>query len=548
MQSLVKKIVNKNSVIFVASLSAIALLIYLTFDGIKSLYFLQDEWMTLGSTISLGVKRILTFGTGSHVTILSSAFFYLEYKLFGLNHVEYIYVQLFLHLLASCGVYILNLYIFRNKFSSLLAAMIFASAYISHHVVTWIACYSTMLAAIIGIASVFFFSKFLIEVKNRNINIFMCYVFLFLGLLAKEDLIFLFVFYPLAVLLKKKSLFRYVLLNSVLFGVLYTIARFVVSGQTSYENVSDIGNNFLYVIRNMFTFTFSGFSQLFIPNNIFVFLSKWSLNFIKPVWLNNVSTDIYKFVAIAPFFNLVAIVFTFIILIFIFCYIVSSKNATKKINMIIAITFCFMSFLPFALVYNSTGLEGRHFYFPMVGGASILSFLIVKSFNLLKSPSGKVAIVLVVIAMFINSISMVRTYTKKVAELSYPRIKAATELESIFTNVPQKVLFLVKTDIPFFLPENPLPFQQGSGYTVMVLWHDKNDYSQLLKRRFLWDMGSQGYQEIDGIGFGFFTNEDLFLKEYKENNLEPGNVLSAYWDAKNMQLKDDTANIRNVLK
>ena len=68
--------IDLKTLLFSGLIMAVA--VFVTFDGIGSIYFLQDEWMGFGRTIALGFDRIWTQGSANHITLLSSALFYLN--------------------------------------------------------------------------------------------------------------------------------------------------------------------------------------------------------------------------------------------------------------------------------------------------------------------------------------------------------------------------------------------------------------------------------------------------------------------------------------
>lgn len=66
-----------------------------------------------------------------------------------------------------------------------------------------------------------------------------------------------------------------------------------------------------------------------------------------------------------------------------------------------------------------------------------------------------------------------------------------------------------------------LPFQNGLTTTFRVLYqnHDQ-DYRKLAEvQGYLWDLLAQGYDEVDGVGFGYFRDYDKLLETIKEKKL-----------------------------
>lgn len=539
-----KIISSKEFLSHLITVGLIILIVLVTFDGIKSVYFLQDEWYGFGRVQYSNLKEL--FVGGNHFTPISVAFFYFEYKTFGLNHIGYLYVALVLHVIAAFGVYILATKLFKSKLKGTLASLLFASAYISHHTVTWIgSSYTTIPATIFGTLSLFLFLKFLSTGAGEKLKyLYSSFFVLFLSLLCKEDAIFLFLFYPLATLIYEKKLFKYVIILSIVTGIIYFGLRTFFGGGVGSLNTIGRYEYSLYILRNLIIFPLSGLTQLFIPNNSLINLSKLSYKFFSNNLFKDLPPAYVNDFIVTTFFNWVNVAFAFVMIIFIGIYTYLNRNTKMKKIFIIFILFCLLAFTPFALVYGVEGLENRHFYFPMVGGSIITSYVFFQLWKYFKYILLKLVLIISLLVYFNNNITLIKNYTQKLAKISYPRIKAVSDIQSMYKKVPPKSIFYITADIAYFIPENPLPFQQGNGYTMMVLFGKQNSYASLFKKDCLWDLGSQGYCKDNDIGFGFFTDKKLFLKAYKENKLKPENAFAGFWYSIEMRLEDKTQQIR----
>jgi hypothetical protein len=549
MRSLLQKIINKSFFIYLVSIFLIVLLIFLTFDGIKSLYFLQDEWLGFGRLQYLGIKKVWIPDGGNHILPLSSIFFYLENKIFGLNQIGYIYTALFLHTLASLGIYTVFRKIFKNNLVGLSAALIFASSFISHQTVSWFGvAHTTILSTIFALISIYSFSRYLSLPKNKTKYLNYCFLALFVSLLSKEDTITLFLFYPLASYIYNKKFMPDVLKRSVVFGIIYLVLRFEFMGSID-PSVHVVGMvRLISIIKNVITFPLVGFSQLFFPNNTIAGMNGWLQRTITWSGLSGVPDGDLTNFFVTTNFNWVSIALSLCLIIFAIAYLFMSKNGNKKKVIQILLLFCLLSFFPYTLIYASEGLESRHFYFPMVGGSVSIACVIYLYSKHFKNLILRFVLLVAFLVYIVNNINLVRNYTKKLAELSYPRIKAVSEIQSLYRNVSKKSIFFITADIPFFLPTNPLPFQQGNGYTMMVLFSNMNNYSELLKRNFLWDLGSQGYYEEGDTGFGFFADEKMFIESFEKSDLKYENIFAGFWVSKEMRLDDRTNEYRKLFE
>lgn len=100
-----------------------------------------------------------------------------------------------------------------------------------------------------------------------------------------------------------------------------------------------------------------------------------------------------------------------------------------------------------------------------------------------------------------------------------------------------KNIFFITSDEDYYATGNKVPFQQGTGYTLMVLYYDSGKIpSQLLAEDFLFEIGSQGYKEIGGKGFGYFWDPQELKSQLKANDLSDNSVIFLNYNSEDRKL------------
>jgi hypothetical protein len=96
--------------------------------------------------------------------------------------------------------------------------------------------------------------------------------------------------------------------------------------------------------------------------------------------------------------------------------------------------------------------------------------------------------------------------------------------------------------------EKMLPFQSGLGQTLLVWYHDQENYpNEFYQNRFLWEITDQGYQEVGDRGFGYFRDKDLLRQAIAQYNLVPESLVAFSWNSQTEELKDVTVLVREEL-
>jgi len=209
------------------------------------------------------------------------------------------------------------------------------------------------------------------------------------------------------------------------------------------------------------------------------------------------------------------------------------------------------AFAPYAVFgKNPDYLEGRYYFGAQ---APLMAFLVIslmpdraKLRKLLDLNSFGTAVIalIVVINLLIINFRLTRS-----VDISQDRKKILSFIKKSTGPLPKKAIIFAET--PNFgyvgLAEYILPFQNGLGTTLRVIYQNYNqDYRALSKKQaYLWDIVKEGYDEVDGVGFGYFRQYDKLMKTLKEKNLPIDMVYSFKWHGgPNRTIVDTTSLLR----
>lgn len=520
----------------------LGLLTVLTYWGLWETYFQQDEWNGFGKVIYathfgwMSLVRIY----GSHFTPLSSLFFAFLYSVFGLNSSLYGLYSIALHMLNSFMIFFLAKYTFKKNITALIVSGLFAVAFVSRQAVLWFAASPSFLPAaffvLLGLVS---FEKYLNSLKRvylvGSIGCVLC------GLGFRENVIFLLGYFIIRSYLVNRRLLKIVFRYSLAAGLPYLLVRFYP--YIFFSNTSNTGSYHLSLSDSLIQaveFFFVSPAQMVIPRITGITLGRFFFN--------------QQFVTI-PFvthaLNVPVFIETVFIRIFYACLwilgamfifrtakkVKHDKNATTLLRSFVV--FIPLSILPFSFLPRSLFMESRHFYVPMIG----FSLLIGQLWEIYaKSMSARMKACLLFFLMLLilaNAKGVHNTITASIPT-SKSRASRTQQLLELYPVLPSRSIFYREGDA--------LSRQLGSGYMVMVLYHDRQPYYPFLKQDFLWNLGSQGYKEEDNIGFGYFREYDKLLDTYCREGLSKENVFSFSWDESEENLTDTTEQTRAKLK
>ncbi len=532
----------KNKLETVIVCISLAVIVFLIYWPTTKIFYQQDEWLGYGlylvkgfSSIFINTKDIFSLVLGEG-RILYSILLYLFYKSAPLNVLPIAVFALLIHMFNALVVFLLSKRIAKNTFIAFLGTLFFMVNSVSQSAIVWpAASLNTLPSTTLILMSIFLYFKYSDSFEKKWI--FLCFMGIYLSLLFKESGIFLFVLLPVFSFFHKKESVRQFLMRYWYFFL--TTFIIVFYRIYSYKQITDQVALFLtgsskYFLDSLLVrsilYPITSFSLSLIP-------PESSLNFAR--YITNVYYPFFpseQFILIAQtvVLDLVAVILSVFIGVFLLMLLkVGNKKTAKEIKFWIA--FLVLSFLPYIIISKSYSyLESRYYYLASVAWGVILSWILAIFLEKIRIRTAKVCVVLVYLIFIFVHIGNINTQIAQMVSVSETRVKILSDLKGIKPNLSyDRNIFYVTGDSDFYLPGNKIPFQNGFGYVLMSFYYGDNKIPKgLLEDHFLFDIGSQGYREDDGKGFGYFTDLSLLKEAVAKYKVPKESVYLYYYDSK----------------
>lgn len=509
-------------------------------------FYQQDEWQAFGHFIALGWRAIgenlsfvdLILAKGRLLTV---GIYDLIFTVEPYGVITIFSITLFLHALNGLLIYLLIQKLFRNKYVAIIATLFFLTNSIANQAVTW----AGASIAIVGSTTCVLFSIFLLldYVENNSMRSYIfSFILLFISLQFKESALVwipLYIVVPL-LFLKRKITQKYLLIAIVplIYFVLFLSLR-VGGSLTSAQKVGDYINSThnvkQVVLANALTYTSTSFAQIIIPPEFIYPLAKW---FFSTEYLSIVSNPQFDLLYQSFGADMINMFFSLIFLgILILCV-----TYTKEYKRFWLFLGMFLStLLPYIIIQRgSSYLESRYYYLlliPMSGFVGLILYALTKLKVKLYS-----IVVCMLIILIVSYICIVQKELKKQVSYAQARNTILHTLKEEVPRLKKNTVFFIQSDQSYVSLTNPLPFQEGIGYTFLAYLYNTDDkeLNPLLIDNFLWDTGTQGFRKIGERGYGLFTEKTLLTKALREKQFTNKDVISFYWDSKSHKLINKT--------
>lgn len=527
----------------------LAIITILLYGNILDTFYQQDEWQTVGNNIILknfwevfSNFDLLNFISVQERSASNTLSYFLLGK-FAFNTTLMGLYSLLLHVINSILVYvIIRRWVIKDNIFALVGSLFFAVSDVSMSAVSWFGTsLGTLPATTLILLALIFYLRY-IEIRKKKF-ILITLLFLYVSFFFKEIGIFLLVFFPFASLLflryGKKDFF-YTFWSFFAVFLLTTSIRIVnlvfLSDRSGELFVTSAQENFIpsIVIRTLM-YPLTSFSLAFIPPEPLVTFAKYFTN----IYYHFVPSEHFNLVAQTIVIDIFAVFLTFILLAAIYLAVRNENRNTKKV-IAFWILFFVLSFLPYILLNKSFAyLESRYYYLASLPAGILLGFLgfSLKRF-LDKRQLGIFAIILLVMFLMMHAKFLGNDLTQLVL-ISRERINFLNQLRELKPSLDEnRNIFFLTGDHNYYISGNNVPFQQGIGYTFMVLYYPTGRIpGELIKERFLWDLNTQGYREINDLGFGFFNDEKELHNIIEKYNLTKDQITGLYYDSGLKELK-----------
>lgn len=493
-------------------------LILITYWQTFNTFFQQDEWYFAGQAIYGQYHHYINIfsAAGSHFCPFATALIFLEYNLFGLHGLGYAIVSISLHIVATILLFYLVKSLTRQYFLALISSIIFAIWNAPQQAVTWFA------ASPLSEPAVIFALLTIILWRRRGRCRILSLVTFIIGLLFKEDIFTLLLTIPLLDLaFPDHKMFKFKIgsiFPIVITSFIYFVFRMIIQLKINVEQHSSIPlhQSMEFIINNSKILIASLGYLLFSPGIIITFLrdhiSSPKINYDMKAYILTPQIAMWLTVAILAIWIYLA-------------YREKWKLFRQQGCLLLIILISFTPYL--FLGRDVLLLESRYFYFPMVFASIFFATIMLRLFR--GSYFIKTITVLVFGFLIIQNVLATNQFLSEQVKLANYRYE--------FIGQIQNYNFPVKDKTVIYFDNMPPNFQSGVGQMTLVLTARQNPgYHELLKDYYLWNIGSQGYQENGGYAFGYFDVEkdyNTFIAVHPEL-LEC--VIMLHWDPQKMQL------------
>lgn len=533
----------------------IFLIILFVFFNLPRTFYQQDEWQTLGHNLAqgLGIFKhvnpfLLLFGELRPLSGLMYLFF--------LGFVKFTVVPaaifaIIFHAINSGLVFYLVNKISKKKIIAIIASIFFVTNSISHQAITWVSAVGTLPAATFILFAIIAYLRY-IETSNKK-YILVSFIFTIVSLYFKGVGIFLFMLLPLMCFIYKnksiniKNIKSTLVINLPFFilGLVILLVRvievFLHSEKVAGFAVGAGNSNFIEtIIIHVVLYPLTSLLQIFVP----------------PLDLYAITQAIakiqYKFLIGSPLVDLVvqsivadmlAILGSLAILLFLGFIANRYKDKVVNKNMLFAVLFFFLSFLPYiALDRDSSYLSSRYFYLGAIGAGILFGYIIYFLSNL--SKYAKWIVFPLVFLYLFHHVSIIRGDINHQVKLGNERKAVLNGIKSHYPKLDKNSIFYVTSDKQYY-GDITNPFQNGLGYVLEVWYYDSGNIpKEFLSENYLWDLGAEGYRKRGNKGFGYFQDMDKMVLAMEKNKLSKNIVHAFFFNSKTSKIENITDQTR----
>ncbi len=523
----------------------VIILTIFTFWKLPLTFYQQDEWLGLGQIFAQGWSHI-TFGFSPIQVFfadgrpLTRVLGVLLFGNFPFNSTFLALYSVGFHLLNTFLVFLIANKILKKTWFAFISAIFFSVNSVTHQSVTWFgASFGTQPSAFTIFLSIFLF---LLYLEENNIKFLYASIFsALISLYFKESSIFLFVFLPLIEIIFKKNfnfkeyVKKYLpFLTFTTLFVLYRLFEMMIiransSGLLAGKVFANLGTEHIWqsLFVRSFMYPITSLGYIFIPLPIALKLGYYMRALYYPF-----ITEHSDLISETVILDLLSFLLSFVILFS--CYLIWSKFKEYRKAILFSLLLFFFSILPYIVISKTFGyLEPRYYYISSAAASIILSLLVMslfKTFNNLMLKSTVLCIFIVLI--FLNVMTIKNDINKQVI-IAKERKSFIAQLYNLKpTLTKDKNIFLVEGNKPRFSDYNKAPFQNGIGYTFMVLYYNSDKIpKELLSEGYLWEWDKQGYKEVEGKGFGYYYDFEELKKDLKLGRFSKDSIVSLYYDS-----------------
>lgn len=549
---------NKILVLYIV---VIAIVTFLGYRQLFHVYFASDEWLYIGGVHTDGITFLLNkiswvqmiAGIRRPIGTLIQNYFYLT---FPNNPIPFVVFGLTTHIANCLLIFIIVRRVSKKTFIAFLSGVLFAASSVYVQSLGWIACLVEVPGSTVMLLGSLYALLIYIERKKR-IWLVIAFALAYISFLIKDANIFDFLFIPLVLWVYRKEI-RIHLGNVILAGMaivaLLALSR-VGGAKDSIGSTLDLTldpQSLTKALFHSFYYPLIGISQILIPSRLILRLSGLFAAFEYGPMLKQAGDlrAVSEFVIPDVF-----LVGASLMIFFVFVWLVKPRIKDTR-PVVVAVVLYFFSFLPVAFYLTQRGsafIESRYMYLPALALSILLAYA-VYALHVAFHPKKLIAHVTFVLVIGLCLTGYIFKQTSVTRTELYASILAQQEVRNVAIqlarykkDIPDKPIFYITSDVDFYYHfNNKIPFQEGTGYMLAVLFYDTGKIpASLIQQRFLIGFGDQGYQSIGNRGFGYFWNIDDLMHEFQTNEqLDTKQIVAFSYKSKEKVLVDTSNKIR----
>ncbi|MEO8581114.1 MAG: hypothetical protein ABI425_00880 [Patescibacteria group bacterium] len=491
-----------------------------------------------------------------HITPIADMFFVIEFKIFGLNFIQYLVTSISVHIFTSIVLALLVFEMTRSKLTTLISTIFFAFNSIHSEAITWImASLNTELAVFFGLASLLFLQKSFVQ-KKTNTYLFLGYLSLLFSLWSKETAV-IFILAAAFLMWKNRSKlekkFHFKLFSIVLIIFLLTE---LVGRRAQIHFQSSIGTNSPLLYR-VFDLYYEINPALLIFRCMSLFLKMLAQSIIPVKVISSLSIVLTDFQF--PFFNQEKAVggttyvnfiqspmpemISYILGLFVLFFILVSKKLQLNKLFTWGVAYWFLGLLPilsilvgFPWLAYSPYVGSRHFYHLMPGLALSVGIVVTSLAKWVKiKKNERVAQLFLCLITFSYIYVQYRvqafdTLTRKKAADFTARKNIVETLVKDLDPIPKKTIIYTTSNRNYYgFGLLMLPFQTAFSHMLPVIFSENFNLHGLLypssfySNEYFKDstdgLATQGYFEENGYGLGYFLEKPKLIRALEHADL-----------------------------
>ncbi|KKS23004.1 MAG: hypothetical protein UU78_C0007G0022 [Candidatus Roizmanbacteria bacterium GW2011_GWC2_41_7] len=534
-----------------------------TYYQLFSTFYQQDEWLALGRMMVEPVFAYFSHFSllaliGGGARFISYPLQYIMYRIAPFQIVQFAFFSIVFHFFNAALFYLLAKEMTKSRFIAVISGLFFATASIGSQAVTWnSASVPTLLSTFFLFLSLILYFR---SIEKPTKKLFYTSVALgIVSFLFKESTYFIFILLPLVSYLFSKennSFLSIVHKHRILVGygtvsILAKLANlfFVYQGETT-GFVTRNSYPLFRLASHFILYPVEAFSQIFIHPT-----ALWSIsNFLGMTNYQRLWDTEQAIVAVQTIGGeLVSWIFSTAFIAF-FCLLYVCSKQYRKVLMF-SLVFFVLSFMAYApLDKTNAYLESRYYYVGVSAMAIIvgISMYVLRNWATEKlkisySSASFIGLLFIIIFSYFQ-IQHIHTLLEKDIQIAHERKQFLSMLNTAVPVLPESPIFYLDGSHDYYVAHNKAPFQQGTGYTLMV-WYYKSGKipANFLQEPFLWDITSEGYKQTQGKGFGYFHDMNNLKESLKSNQLPLTAIVGLYYDSENKRLINITEQVRNEI-